>query len=121
MLARRRGFALVATALLLLLQHGVEALALFGRQDGPEFLERLLELLPAARLHGLHELLHPLLAFLEDFVNRLALFGGEVEFPLDAAQELDAHDTGREGLGGAERAEEALGVTIPAALGVMHQ
>ena len=66
-------------------------LLLLGGQHAAEFLYGPLELLPPARLHRLHELLHPFLAFLEDLVNRFALLGCQVQLPLHAPQELDAH------------------------------
>jgi hypothetical protein len=117
----RCGLPLLAGALLLQLYQIVKPLPLFRRQHRPEILYGLLELLPPARLHCLLELFHAFLALLEDLVNRLALFGRQVQLPLHAAEELNSHYARKRGLRGVGNSNGALRAAIPTMFGIPDQ
>lgn len=66
--------------------HGFIFLVLFGSEYFGNFLAGAFVFLLCLRLDAGPELFHAFLAFLQDAVNLLLLFGGEVEFGLEALE-----------------------------------
>lgn len=80
--------------MLLLFEQLIKSRLLVGRESFAKLGFSALDFLMQLGSDRLHELASALLALLEDFVDALALVGGEVEVPLHSPKEFEAHAAG---------------------------
>ena len=90
---------LLSLRMLRVFEQFIKARALFRGEHLAEFFFGALKFFFKGRRHRLHEFAGVVLAFLQDFVDALTLFGGEIEVALHAAEELETHAAGGNGLG----------------------
>jgi len=107
--------------LLLLLEQLIETRPLDRGQDVQELLSGRNQLILDIQLNGFVNLLNLFLVVFEDFVDALALFGGQVQFAVGAPEEIHANDARGAGLAGANRPGGPLGTARSILLGEAHQ
>jgi hypothetical protein len=73
----------------------LKLLALFGRKHGAELFAGLLQFLAHVRVNAGTQLPDPFLTLGDDTANLLALFGGEIQMPLEDLNKLPAQQSGR--------------------------